>query len=101
MNNIKQWLIEYNQSKGWGTTDADLFETLQECGKLVSEETIDSRRHWDEIEKVVKIEDKYISYGAAYTTGDLSPREAGWEFDINTIQEVFPQEETITKIVYK
>lgn len=91
---IKKHLEDYATTKGWGTDERTLIEIITE-GKCVHTETVGSRRHWDEVFVVVEVNGMYIGYEGAHTTGDLSPREAGWEFDSNSICEVVKKEKTI------
>lgn len=89
--NIKDYLIEYNESQGWATTDADLMETLTES-RIVYRENQGSRRWWDDWFYVAKIGDKYIGYDWAKANRDESIFDLGWEFDWNSVCEVEPQE---------
>lgn len=49
-------------------------------------------RWWIEYFSVVEIGGMFIGFWDAETTGDLSPTEAGWEFNSNSIVEVEPYE---------
>lgn len=93
--NIKKHLEEYAISKGYGTDDATLIEIVRE-GKQVYSEVTGSRRWWDEVFTVVEVNGMLIGFDDAHTTGDLSPRETGWEFDPKSICEVEKTEKVIT-----
>ena len=45
------------------------------------------RRHWADVFRVVEIEGVTIGYMGAETTGDDSPRDKGWELELDTICE--------------
>jgi hypothetical protein len=96
--NIKKHLENYAISKKWSTDEKTLIEIITE-GKEVHSEMIDEHRHWDDVFKVVEVNGMLIGYESAHTTGDISPREAGWEFDPSTICEVERKE--IKTIVYQ
>jgi hypothetical protein len=93
--NLKDFLIEYNTKKGYGTGDADLLETLCE-ENIVSEVHDGDQRWWSNYTRVVQIDDKFIEYFWAKTTGDMTAREAGWEFDWSSVREVHPKQKIIT-----
>ena len=93
---IKKHLIAYNKKNGWNIEDDSLIETLFESGDELYHDVIDSRRWWDDVFVVKKIDGMLIGYMDAKTTGDRSPREVGWEFDKDTICKVKPVEKTIT-----
>lgn len=99
MSEIKNYLIKYLQEKDWGTSDADIQELLEESPRLY-DEMIDSRRWWDDYFYVVDIGGKKIGFYGARTTGDASPKDVGWEFNMNDIFEVEEREEVIVKKYY-
>ena len=91
---IKKHIEEYAISKKWGTDERTLIEIITE-GKQVHSEITDSHRHWDDVFKVVEINGMLIGFDSAHTTGDMSPGEAGWEFDKSSICEVVKKEKVI------
>jgi hypothetical protein len=95
---IKEFLIKYNESHGYSTDDDMLIETVIE-GKTVFERLEQSHRWWDEWFKVVNVGEKDFGFIWARTTGDMSAREAGWEFDSDSIVEVKPVIKTVTEWV--
>ena len=97
---IRKNLIKHNKATGFGTNDDDLIETLEEA-KLLWEGDEDEHRWWTCFTRVVEVDGMYIAYGWAKTTGDMSAKERGWEFDPSFIHEVKPVEETVTIITYK
>jgi hypothetical protein len=97
---IKEHVVKYNKSKGWGEDEESVIETIIDSKEVFSK-TIDSRRHWDETFNVVEVDGMLIGYDGARTTGDMSAEEKGWEFDSDTICEVKKETETETKTVYK
>jgi hypothetical protein len=56
-------------------------------------------RWWNSFDRVIKLEDKFIQFDWASTTGDNSIFDMGWEFDENSVIEVEPFEKVI--IEYK
>ena len=96
---IKKHLVAYNEKNKWAINDETIRETLEECGKELFREKLGGRRWWNDIFIVKDIDGMLIGYNWAETTGDMSPREAGWEFDDAEIWEVKPIEKTI--IVYE
>jgi len=97
---IKNHLIEYNKSNGWGTDDETLIETLLDS-HVIAEEELTEHRWWIEYTHVVEIDGMIIGFDIAKTTGDMSAREAGWEFDPDTIVELEKYTETVTKFRVK
>ena len=115
MLDIKEWLKEamYNADVAWiqnkfsysesemekqlnylnknSYTDSDLYYFLQDS-TTVYESNPRHSRHWDEIDVVVKVEDKYVHFTKATTTTDYSARECGWEFDWDDCYFVEPVE---------
>ena len=97
---IKEFLTEYCKEKGWGTDDRTLIEVITE-GNEVYRELTDSHRHWDDVWKVVEVEDRYFGFLDAHVTGDMSKSEIGWEFDSSTITEVFKRTKVVEITTYE
>ena len=97
---IKQHLINYCEKHKYDTDDGDLWEVLTECSKKVYEEKIDSRRWWDDYFTVVELDGMLIGFDTAKTTGDDSPWDKGWEWDLGTVCEVLRTEKIVTVIEY-
>lgn len=57
-------------------------------------------RWWDTYTKVVQLQDRFLQFTDAQTTGDTSAIDAGWEWD-GIVTEVFPHTTTIVTTVYK
>ena len=93
---IRAHVSKFNKSKGYGTADKDIIETLKERDFIWQGE-FDSRRHWEERFTVVKIDGMLIGFVLATTQGDESAEDKGWEFDPNSICEV-ESKEIITTI---
>jgi len=96
-NEIKNYLIEFNKAHKWGVTDSDLIETLQES-KHVDKEHAYGTRWWECWFNVAQIGDKFIRYTWAEANRDESIFDLGWEFDWDSVVEVFPKE--VTKVIY-
>lgn len=92
---IKQHLIQYAKSKGWGEDDATLIEILEESDRVYEKHTGD-QRWWSNYFNVVEIDGMLIGFDSARTTGDRSPRETGWEFDPGSICHVESKQVTTT-----
>jgi hypothetical protein len=58
------------------------------------------RRWWEDLFIVVEIDGMLIGFNGAKTTGDESPYEKGWEFDINTVGEVEKIEKLVKQVEY-
>ena len=92
---VKQFLTEYNKSKNYGTSEADLIETVREA-KEVYRDDGDKHRWWVEYTYVVEIGERYLAFADARSTGDQSASEAGYDFDDSTISFVEPYTKTVT-----
>ena len=104
---IMQAYCKYNNFPFDGSKE-QLFENLEESGTEVSTEIVGSKRHWNSLEVVKKFEVsdtevRYIKYGYAETTGDMSIFDTGWEweYDCGSIVEVVPKKIVIEKTVYE
>lgn len=96
-DNVRNALLEYyNKYYDEPITDDDeLIECLLEETVIKSEE-IDRRRWWNVYIMTCKVGDNYFQYENARTTGDMSAREAGYDFDPSTIKLVKKVTKTIT-----
>ena len=95
----KQKLIDYCVKEGWGYTDAELIETVIECGKTVWTGEQERHRWYSMIPIVVEIEGMFISYDSCDVHGEEGTVEdciGGYKLD--DMREVFPKE--VKKIVY-
>jgi len=96
MEFLRQWCI----AKGRGGEDNDIYDTLRELATdgdyIAYKKVVDVYRHWNDVFVVVRIEDRYIGFRTANTTGDAIPFDKGWEFDPSTIAEYVPKEITTT-----
>ncbi|MFA5025099.1 MAG: hypothetical protein WC503_01130 [Candidatus Shapirobacteria bacterium] len=97
-NRIKEHLTQYNLKNGYGTSEADLIETLMESDVIYSK-LYSEHRWWSEYFEVVEIDSVYIGFLQGRTTGDDSAYDKGWEFDPATICEVVPRE--VKTIIYE
>ena len=68
----KQKLISFNIEKGYGITDADIIETILECGEVIWEGTQDRHRWFSMIPTVVKINDILIEYDRCDAHGEMA-----------------------------
>ncbi len=97
---IKSHLTKYATSHGWGTGDAELVEILMESPVLAKQDE-DEHRWWVEYTCFVEIDRMIIGFTRARSTGDMNAREAGWEFDPDSIFEAEKYTETVTKFRMK
>ena len=88
---IKNHVRKYNETKGWSADDDSVIETIMESDALW-EGNRESHRHWNDIDKVVEIDGLLIMFTDCETTGDLGPSDLGWEFDPSTISLAEAQE---------
>lgn len=85
---------EQCQKEGY---ENDLYDFLSDLETIYKEEDNGSHRWWNDCFCVAKIEDKFIGWMSARTTGDDSPYDKGWEFDPSSICYVEPYEIKCTK----
>lgn len=90
-NHIKQ----YNESKGWGVTEKDIIETLQESDSVWMGEA-DKHRWYNVHTRVVCLNGMFIGFTHYETTGDDSPSDMGLSFKKESVKEYEPKEKTIT-----
>lgn len=81
--------------------DDILEEVLVECFEVEDKQFLSSHRWWNTYRKVIKIEDTYIGYIVAESTGDSGAKELGYEFDPDLICEMLPVEKTIITYVVR
>ena len=97
----KTYIEEFCAKNDWPCEcPDDFYETLMEGGDIVYTEDIGSRRWWNDVFCVCDLDGRLIGFDSAETTGDNSPADVGWEFDINTICDVEKKEEVKTIISY-
>lgn len=96
---IKQHIVNYCNKNGYPTTDAVLCEVLRECGYELYREIVDHKRWWNEVFVVVEIDGMEIGFFTAITTGDNSPEDLGWEFNLSDVCMVDKYE--VVKTIYK
>jgi len=95
---IRQHLTEYNLRQGYGVSEDTLIETLFNANR-VYEAQKGEHRWWTDVFVVAEVDGMLIGFLDAYTTGDNSPREIGWEFNPDSICEVAAK--VITKTIYE
>jgi len=98
--NAIQFLQDYFQRNEMVWSDYELHEFLS-YQKDIHEEVVDTKRWWNNVFRVIKLEDKLIGFMDAETTGDDGPEERGWKFDPSSIHFVEEYEETIVLKKYK
>jgi hypothetical protein len=76
----------------------DIFDFLDNQ-KVIYTEQYNEHRWWDEILVVVNIDDYFIGFLSATTTGDSSPNDLGWEFDENSVR--FCESYVVSKTRFK
>ena len=99
---IEILLEDYCKKDGYEKweNDNELLEILRGFDVL-HKELCDEHRHWNEYEYIIKIDDTYLRYIYAETTGDMSAWEAGYEFDPSSICEMEAITKTVTAYIIK
>jgi len=94
---IEKLLEDYYKKDGYEKwkDDDELLEILRYFDTL-HKEIIDKHRWWNEYRYTIEVENTYIGYVYAETTGDESAWEKGYEFDPDSICEMERIEKTIT-----
>lgn len=95
---IRKHLEEYCAENKWGVDDDTLIEILE--NSEIYSEKVDDRRWWTDCFCVADVNGMLIGFSGAETTGDDSPRDKGWEFDMSSVCEVEKKTETKTVITY-
>ena len=85
--------------KKWENDD-ELLRVLRDFDEL-HKELISEHRWWNEYRYTIKIEDTYVGYIYAETTGDMNAQEAGYDFEPDSICEMKQIEKTITTYIKK
>ena len=99
---IKEHLINACKKEGIDSPDdSELWEALTECGKEIHEESLGNSRWWENTFVVVELDGMLIGYYGAKTTGDDSPWDKGWEWDLDTVCEVEKTVEIVEVVKYK
>ena len=97
---IKDHIIAYCESKGYGTTDDDIIDVLQESKEVYSE--IGSPHRWyDDMFIVVNINGMLNGYDWYHITGDNSPSDMGLDFDLDSVCEVEEKQKMVTYYIPK
>jgi hypothetical protein len=103
MNNkhLLDYIKQYNEEYGYRCENpADYLETLRVCGEEKYQHTVNERRWWTDIFRVVELDGKEIGYMDAETTGEWAPSHVGWEFKLSSICEVERHERTEIVVTY-
>lgn len=77
-------------------SEGDPYELLGESKPVYREER-GAHRWWNDVFTVVEIEGRLIGFMNGQVTGDNSLDETGWRFNPDSVCEVEPYEETVTK----
>ncbi len=99
---IEILLEGYCKGKGYEKwlNDGELLEILRNFDVL-HKKMISEHRWWNEYRYTIKVDDTYIGYVYAETTGDKSASETGYDFDPDLICEMEQIERTITTYIKK
>ena len=96
---IKNHLIKYCESKGYGTTDADLIEVVIEANPVWQGKP-DRHRWYTLFPTVVWVEGMFLQYISCDVQGEEnSVEDCIGGYKLEDVIEVSPQQETVT--VYK
>ncbi len=91
---VKQHIAKYNESKGWETSEASLFETIKEA-KVIWKETKSLHRWYDLLLCVTEVNGMLIGYCDYYITGDSSPSDLGLEDRPESVVKVEKKQKTV------
>lgn len=78
----------------------DEWESLLWELSIKEQEDLGDSRWWKNVFNVVEVDGMYIGYCTAETTGDNSPADVGFVFEVSTIREVIKKEKTIVHEYY-
>lgn len=93
---IKNHLIDYCKSKDWGTSDADLLETITEA-KEVWQGKRDRHRWYTLIPTVVCVDGMYLLYTFCDVDGEMaSVEDCIGGYKLEEVIEVKPRQKTMT-----
>jgi len=93
-DNVRAHLTAIAARHDWSTEDDTLVEILFEANTVWFGDD-EKHRWWILFRRVVEVEGMFIAFTDCKNTGDNSPRDAGWEFDPSTIEEVKPRTRTV------
>lgn len=102
---IREHLTNHCLSNGYVSNPSEandeiLWEVLSESAPLY-EESLGNSRWWENTFVVVEIDGMLIGYRGAKTTGDDSPWDVGWEWDLDHVCEVEKKVEVVEVVKYK
>jgi hypothetical protein len=100
MNSALKHIVDYIESNSYRVTDEEIIDTLRDAKELWKSNG-DKHRWWTIYTYVVEINGMYIGFEYAENTGDMSVREAGYEFNIDSICEYEPKKIKTTIYVPK
>ena len=99
---ILDHIKKYCDENDWECSEPDdYFLTLEECGKELYESEPDHHRWWYTVFVVVELDGMEIGFEKAVSTGDNSPKDCGWEFNLNSICSVEKREVVLTEYIPK
>jgi len=94
INFYKEEFEKASWTKGKELTVKNIFKHLDLWDEIIDTFDQDHHRHWTNETAVIQVGDKYIAFETAFTTGDMSAEEKGWEWD-GEIWFVEPEEEVV------
>lgn len=97
---VREFLTEYNNSKGWGVDDGDLAETLTEAERVHAGST-DEHRWYIEQEVVSNVDGTFISFTDYIITGDNNMQDMGLSYDLDSARIVTRKERQIIEVYYE
>jgi len=98
--NVKDFLIEYNQGKGYSIDEADLVETLLEA-KTVYIGDNEEHRWYIIVPTVSEINGFFIAHTDYVITGDNSAADMDLDYDLDSAKFVVRKEREITEVYYE
>ena len=95
INFYKKELEESRWTKKGDLSIKNIFRAIGLHDNIIALYDEERNRHWTSETAVIKVGDKHIAFETAYSSGDMSAEEKGWEWD-EEIWFVEPHEETVT-----
>jgi len=89
----------YSEEKAAELGDDKVLEILQTSDEVHSQHEC-SNRWWEDWSYVVKVGDKYFRYDYAEANRDESVRELGYDWDIDSVEEVIPVKKVVEVTQY-
>jgi len=99
---VREFLTQYNESKGYGTDDESLVESLIECGTRVHTDPDIDMHRWYGIQTVVnELDGVFVMFNDYLITGDNGMDDMGLSHDLDEMAIVHKKERTVIEVYYE